>query len=74
MQHFNAACGTELPEDYIYASCRLAVAHANVKGPSDADDAEEINRLHSASHALRLLARRLIVEEFGISDRTYSGD
>ena len=37
------------PHDYIYNACRLAVAHASIKRPSDADDSDEIARLYSAS-------------------------
>jgi hypothetical protein len=74
MKHFMAACGSEAPEDYIYNACRLAVAHASIKRPSDADDSAEITRLYSASYVLRFLARRLIAEELGVSDSIYSGD
>ena len=44
------------------------------KRPSDADDVEEISRLHSASYVLRLLARFMISQELGVSDQIYSGD
>jgi hypothetical protein len=53
------------------------VAHANIernKRPSDADDMEEISRLHSASYVLRRLARHMISQELGVSDQIYSGD
>ena len=39
---------------------------------SDADDSDEITRLYSASYVLRLLARRLIAEELGVSDSPHS--
>jgi hypothetical protein len=74
MKDFSAACASEAPEDYIYDACRVAVAHASIKHPSDADDSDEITRLYSASYVLRLLARRLIAEELGVSDSPYSGD
>ena len=74
MKRFMAACSSETPEDYIYNACRLAVAHASIKRPSDADDSNEITRLYSASYVLRLLARRLIAEELGVSNSIYSGD
>jgi len=74
MSHFMTACYGEKPEDYIYNACRLAVAHASIKRPSDADDADEINRLYSASYVLRRLARRLITEELRLSDSISSGD
>lgn len=74
LKQFVAVCGSKAPEEYIYTACRLAVAHASVKSPSDADDVEEIRRLHSASYVLRLLARRMIAQELGVSDQIYSGD
>lgn len=74
MQHFVAACGVSAPEDYIYKACRVAVAHASERYPSDADDAEEITRLYTASYVLRLLARHFITRELGVSESTYSGD
>jgi hypothetical protein len=74
MRGFSAACGSKAPEDYIYDACRVAVAHASPKHPSDADDSDEITRLYSASYVLRLLARRLIAEELGVSDSPFSGD
>lgn len=74
MKHFIAATHGKAPEDYIYEACRVAVAHASTKHPSDADEADEITRLYSASYVLRFLARRLITEELGVSDSLYSGD
>jgi hypothetical protein len=74
MKHFMAASGGEAPEDYIYNACRLAVAHASIKRPSDADDSDEITRLYSASYVLRLLARHLISKELGVSDNIHSGN
>jgi hypothetical protein len=72
IQRFMAECGSKPPEDYIYDACRVAVAHASIKHPSDADDSEEITRLYSASYVLRLLARHLISKELGVSDSIYS--
>jgi hypothetical protein len=74
IQRFMAECGSEPPEEYIYGACRIAVAHASSKYPSDADDSDEIARLYLASYVLRLLARYLISEELGVSDRIYSDD
>jgi hypothetical protein len=74
MKRFMASCSGVSPEDYIYDACRLAVAHASIKRPSDADDSEEITRLYLASYALRFLARHLIAKELGVSDSIYSGD
>ena len=73
MQFFKD-CGSEAPEDYIYTACRVAVAHASVKRPSDADDMAEIARLHSASYVLRRLARLIVSQELGVSEHMYSGD
>ena len=74
LKQFLAVCGSKAPEEYIYTACRLAVAHASIKRPSDADDVEEIRRLHSASYVLRQLARLMISQELGVSDQIYSGD
>jgi hypothetical protein len=60
------------PEDYIWEACRLAVAHASLKSPSDADDAAEIRRLSVAAFVLRLLARRFIMERYKISESPVS--
>lgn len=43
------------------------------KHPSDADDAEEVIRLYTASYVLRLLARHLMTDELGLSDSVYVG-
>lgn len=74
LMQFFKDCGSEAPEDYIYTACRVAVAHASVKRPSDADDMAEIARLHSASYVLRLLARLMVTQELGVSEHLYSGD
>jgi hypothetical protein len=73
LKEFIADCGTETPADYLYKACRIAVAHASDKHPSDADDALEATRLYSAAHVLRLLARRFIAEELGVSEEMYVG-
>ncbi len=77
LKQFLAMCDSEAPEEYIYVACRHAVAYASIernKRPSDVDDEAEISRLHSAAYVLRLLARRMISQELGVSDRIYSGD
>lgn len=74
MRVFLESCKGERPEEYIYSSCRIAVAHASVKRPSDPDDLTEINRLRSASYTLGLLARYFIDKEFGVSKSIYSDD
>lgn len=63
---FAAARGTMSPEQYIYKACRLAVAHASVKTPSDPDEKTEILRLHAAAHVMRWLARLFISDELNI--------
>jgi hypothetical protein len=74
LTRFIAACGGEAPEVYIYSACRLAVAHASVRTPSDADAADEIERLHTAASILRRLARLMISQELGVSTDVYSGN
>jgi hypothetical protein len=74
LSRFITACGDEAPEEYIWTACRLAVAHASIKSPSDADAAEEITRLHAASYVLQQLARLMISQELGVSEYLYSGD
>jgi hypothetical protein len=70
---FDSSRGTESPEVYLWSACRVAVAHASVKHPSDADDMAEINRLQVASSVLRRLARHMISHELGVSDQIFSG-
>jgi hypothetical protein len=72
MNAFLNDCGAEATEDYIWNACRLAVAHASVKRPTDADDAIEIRRLNVASYVLQLLARRFISERYQISDSPFT--
>ncbi|MGO6939470.1 methylamine utilization protein MauJ [Rhizobium johnstonii] len=52
---------------YIYANCRVAVAHAASDQPSDPDGAEEMRRLLTASDIIRELARHFIKTEFALS-------
>lgn len=68
IQTFVAACGQEAPETYIYAACRVAVAHASPNRVSDPDEAAELERLHNAADIMRRLARRFIIDELGFSD------
>jgi hypothetical protein len=68
---FLAACGTEAPEMYIYAACRVAVAHVSPNRPSDPDEFDELRRLHNAADVMRRLARRFIIVELGISDSPF---
>lgn len=71
-KHFTEGLGGKSPAEYINDACRVAVAHASEKHPSDADDAFETTRLYSAAHVLRLLARHFIAEELGVSDEIQS--
>ena len=73
-KRFNELRGEILPEDYIFQSCRIAVAHASNKSKSDPDEVHEVHRLHIAARIMRLLARKFIEAEFNISDSMYSGD
>jgi hypothetical protein len=74
LKRFNDLRGETRPEDYIHGSCRIAVAHASNRSKSDPDDAHEVKRLHIAAIIMRLLARKFINTEFGVSDVMYSGD
>ena len=74
LKHFMTALGDKTPEEYINLACRVAVAHASEKYPSDADDALEATRLYSAAHVLRLLARRFIAQELDVSEERYCDD
>jgi hypothetical protein len=68
---FRTACGNESPEMYIYAACRVAVAHASPNRPSDPDDVAEIQRLHNAADIMRRLARHFIIYDLNFSDRRW---
>ena len=68
-KELDMVCGEETREDYLYNSCRIAVAHASHKSPSDPDDAQEIRRLHVAAESLRWIARHFIKEEMSIGDQ-----
>jgi hypothetical protein len=68
---FLSACGQEVPEMYIYAACRVAVAHVSPNKPSDPDDLVELRRLHVAADVMRRLARRFISVELDVSDSPF---
>ncbi len=68
---FLDACGTESPELYIYKACRVAVAHASHKNPSDPDEFAELRRLHTAADVMRRLARRFISVDLGFSASSF---
>lgn len=71
---FLGACGIEKPEMYIYAACRVAVAHVSPNRPSDPDEFAELRRLHNAADVMRRLARRFISVELGFSDSPFGED
>jgi hypothetical protein len=68
---FLKACGSEAPATYIYAACRVVVAHVSPNRPSDPDDTMEQRRLHNAADVMRRLARRFIKVELGVSDSPF---
>lgn len=69
---FLAACGEEKPEIYIYAACRVAVAHVSPNRPSDPDEYVEQRRLHNAADVMRRLARRFMTVDLKITDSPFS--
>lgn len=73
LHDFDKLRGKTEPHEYIYKSCRLAVAHAGKDSESDPDDASELLRLHAAADTMRVLARRCIEMEFKISDCMFDG-
>jgi hypothetical protein len=73
-KRFNELRGATLPEKYINAFCRRAVAHASNKSESDPDKDKEVKRLHIAGNIMQFLARKFIETEFGVSNLMYSGD
>jgi len=52
--------------DYLYNSCRCAIAHAGVDPTVDPDDFEDIKRLQADLPLIRNLVEILIEEEYGI--------
>ena len=56
---------------YIYAACRVAVAHVSPNRPSDPDEFAELRRLHDAADVMRRLARRFIAVDLGVSDSSF---
>lgn len=70
---FEAARGSETPQEYIHTACRTAVAHANKPYTTDPDDTHELRRLYVVADILRALARIFIQKEFNISDCMYDG-
>jgi hypothetical protein len=73
LDDFDKLRGTTEPHEYIYRSCRIAVAHAGKDSKSDPDDASELRRLHAAADIMQVLARHCIEAEFKISDCMFDG-
>lgn len=53
-------------EEYLYHSCRCALAHAGVNPTVDPDDVEDSRRLSTDLPLIRSLAKHAIETEFGI--------
>jgi hypothetical protein len=73
LEDFDKLRGTTEPHEYIYKSCRIAVAHAGKDSESDPDEASELLRLHIAADIMQVLARHCIEAEFKISDCIFDG-
>jgi hypothetical protein len=73
LDDFDKLRGTTKPHEYIYKSCRIAVAHAGKDSKSDPDDASELRRLHAAADIMQVLARHCIEVELKISDCMFDG-
>lgn len=56
----------EVVEDYLYHSCRCALAHAGVDPTVNPDDVEEERRLFADLPLIRSLAKHAVEVEFGI--------
>lgn len=73
LDDFDKLRGTIEPHEYIYKSCRIAVAHAGKDSKSDPDDASELRRLHAAADYHAGTCTPLHRGEFKISDCTFDG-
>jgi hypothetical protein len=73
LDDFDKLRGATEPHEYIYKSCRVAVAHAGKDSKSDPDNASELGRLHAAAEIMQVLARHCIEVEFKISDCMFDG-
>ena len=73
---FDAIRETTAPENYLWTSCRVAVAHGSPrKGEkSDPDRSEEADRLSISADVFQILARIFISKDLGVSHSPYSGD
>ena len=73
LDDFDRLRGAAEPHEYIYKSCRIAVAHAGKDSRSDPDDASELLRLQTAADIMQVLARHCIEVEFKVSDCMFDG-
>jgi hypothetical protein len=71
---FDEICAGAPPHEYLFKSCRNAVAHAIGRPTaSDPDDTTEVRRLHIAASLLHGFARLYISQELGLSDSRFDG-
>jgi hypothetical protein len=73
MEKFNSDRGAAQPHNYLYGTCRSAVAHLNEPYFSDPDDSKARRRMHVAADVLRELARHFIKTELKISTHLFDG-
>jgi hypothetical protein len=53
--------------DYLYESCRCAVAHANTSPVADPDNMQDIRRLSADIWIVKAIAEESIIKNFGLS-------
>ena len=58
----------QAPDAYLYATCRLAVAHATKAPVINPDDAQQVRDLSACTPVLHNLVRIYIRDELGVSD------
>ena len=59
------------PADYLYKSCRCAVAHAYSDPTIDPDNVAQLRRLSSDLPLIRFAAQLIIKDEMGIPEGMY---
>jgi len=67
LRKFHQDCGKAKVEKYIFEKCRTAAAHTSAEHPSDADASPEIQRLHTASEVMLMLAQHFIRTRFSLT-------
>jgi hypothetical protein len=55
--------------DYLYGSCRCAVAHAGTNPTVDPENPEDMERLYKDLSLIRAMAAHVIEKEFGVKSR-----